>query len=60
MKKYQVKFYYHTNLSVNVEAENEKEALKKAEEEAGKECYIPQMIEGLQEDNSPDVEEYEE
>lgn len=56
LKKYNVTFYYHTNLTVTVEAENEKEALAIAEGEATHERHIPQMLEGLQEDDSPDVE----
>lgn len=57
IKKYNVTLYYHTNLTVQVEAESEEAARKAAYAEAEKECYIPKLIEGLQEDNEPDVEE---
>lgn len=57
-KTYNVTFYYHTNLSVSVEAENEQDALLLAETEAAKECYVPQILDGLQEDGSPDIEEF--
>lgn len=57
VKKYNVTLYYHTNLTVQVEAESEEAARKAAYAEAEKECYIPKLIEGLQEDNEPDVEE---
>jgi len=56
-KNYNVTFYYHTNVTVRVEAESEEEALALAESEVTKESYIPKMIEGLQEDSRPDVEE---
>ena len=56
-KKYDVTFYYHTNLTVTVEAENEKEALELAEWESTNECYTPQLLEGMQEDDDPDVVE---
>lgn len=57
MRRYNVTFYYHTNVTVRVEAESEEEALALAESEVTKESYIPQILEGLQEDSSPDVEE---
>ena len=56
MAKYQVTFYYHTNCIVEVEAENEKEALAEAETEICCEKYNEQILEGLQEDDCPDVE----
>mgnify|MGYP003515170281 CR=1 FL=1 len=55
-KRYNVTFYYHTNLTVSVEAESKEEALALAESEVVKESYIPQMLEGLVEDSSPDIE----
>lgn len=58
-KSYSVTFYYHTNVTVRVEADSKKEALALAESEVEKESYIPQMLEGLVEDSSPDVEEDE-
>jgi hypothetical protein len=56
IKKYNVTLYYHTNLTVQVEAESEEAARKAAYAEAEKECYIPKLIEGLQEDSAPDVD----
>lgn len=54
MPLYEVTRYWHTNEVVTVEAENEEEAIKKAEN-----CNIDvaQIINGLQEDSSPDVTE---
>ena len=57
MAKFKVTFYYHTNVTVEVEAENEKEALFTAEDEVCKEKYNEIILDGLQEDDSPDVEE---
>ena len=57
MKKYQVTFYYHTNITVEVEAENEEEALKEAEIEQCSDEYTDDLLNGLQEDDSPDVVE---
>ena len=56
-KTYNVTFYYHTNVTVQVKATSEKKALKVAESEVTKECYILNILEGLQEDDTPDVEE---
>lgn len=57
MKKYKVTFYYHTNCTVTVEAENEDEALELAENEVCDDKYTDQLLDGLQEDDSPDIEE---
>lgn len=57
IKKYNVTLYYHTNLTVQVEAESEEAAREAAYAEAEKECYIPELINGLQKDSAPDVEE---
>lgn len=57
MAKYQVTFYYHTNIVVEVEAENEEEALEKAESEQSDDKYTDDLLNGLQEDGSPDIEE---
>ena len=57
MKKYNVTFYYHTNCTVEVEAENEKEALELAESAVCDDKYTEQILWGLQEDDDPDVEE---
>ena len=56
MAKFNVTFYYHTNVTVQVEAENEKEALEIGEMEVDDEKYNEQILGGLQEDNAPDVE----
>lgn len=55
MKKYEVKLYYHTNLTLNVEAESEQDAREKARAEAERECYTQELLEGLQEEGN-DVE----
>ena len=57
MKKYEVTFYYHTNCTVVVEAEDEEEALAIAENEVCNQEYENQIMEGLQEDDDPDVVE---
>lgn len=57
MKKYEVTFYYHSNCTVVVEAENEKEALGLAENKVCDPKYEAQIMEGLQEDDDPDVVE---
>ena len=44
-------------MTVTVEAENEEEALELAEWESTKECYTSQLLEGMQEDDDPDVVE---
>lgn len=53
---YKITLYFHTNLSVYVEAENEKEAIEMAREKSTKHCYVSALLEGMQEDNAPDVE----
>ncbi len=60
MKKFEVTLYYHTNCTVTVEAEDEDEALENAYAEVCKEEYTRQILDGLQEDDSPDVTEVEE
>ena len=59
MKKYNVTLYYHTNIDVEVIAENEEDAIELARQEAA--CddtdTIDTLLDGMQEDNSPDVEE---
>lgn len=51
MKKYEVTYYYHTNATVTVEAETEEEAIKKGYSLIEND----DLIEGLQEDDSPDA-----
>ena len=54
MKKYRVKFYFHTSVEYEVEADDDEQAIEIANE---KECDVRQMLDNLTEDNSPDVEE---
>lgn len=49
--KYEVTYYYHTNATVTVEAETEEEAIKKGYNLIEND----DLIEGLQEDNTPDA-----
>ena len=56
MAKYKVTFYYHTNCTVEVEAENEQEAFDNAVYEVSLGNYEEQILGGLQEDSCPDVE----
>lgn len=55
MAKFNVTFYYHTSVTVEVEAENEEEALEIAEMEVDDEKYNEQVLGNLDEDNDPDV-----
>jgi hypothetical protein len=55
MAKFDVTFYYHTSVTVEVEAENEEEALELAEMEVDDEKYNEQILGNLDEDNNPDV-----
>ena len=55
MAKFNVTLYYHTNVTVEVEAENEEEALELAEMEVDDEKYNEQLLGNLDEDNNPDV-----
>ena len=56
MAKFNVTFYYHTSVTVEVEAENEERALDIAEIELQDEKYNEQILSNLDEDNDPDVE----
>ena len=55
MAKFDVTFYYHTSVTVEVEAENEEEALELAVMEVDDEKYNEQILGNLDEDNDPDV-----
>jgi len=55
MAKFNVTFYYHTSVTVEVEAENEEEALEIANMEVDDEKYNEQVLGNLDEDNDPDV-----
>lgn len=64
MKLFEVTFYYHTNCTVKVEAENDQEALDLAHRRVAylrvcDDVYTEQIMEGLQEDDDPDVVEVE-
>ena len=60
MKKYDVTFYYHTAVTVTVEAENEKEAIEAGRDEVCDKKYDQTILDNLDEDNSPDAYEVEE
>ena len=55
MKKYEVTLYYHTYVAVEVEAENEEDAVVEAEIEAGDSKYDGQFLHNAQADGEPDV-----
>lgn len=55
-KKYNVTLYYHTKLTVSVEAESEEEAIALADVESEKECYKQALLDGLSENHYPYVE----
>lgn len=59
MKKYEVTLYYHTSLTVEVEAKNEEDAIANAYAEACDSKYDAQVLNNIQEDGGPDVEEVE-
>ena len=54
MKKYRVKFYFHTSVEYEVEADDHEQAIEIARVQ---ECDARQMLENLVEDDSPDVDE---
>lgn len=56
MKEYNVTFYYHTNLTVKVEANSEEEALEKARDEQCDDKYNYDLLVRMQEDGDPDIE----
>lgn len=57
MKKYRVTLYYHTNVTVEVEAQDEEEALENACEAAATNEYDYELLSNLVEDSDPDIEE---
>lgn len=59
MKKYEVTLYFHTNITVLVDAENEGNAIEQARQYAARDDNdaVEMLMEGLVEDNTPDVEE---
>lgn len=54
---YNVTLYFHTNVTVRVKAANEEEAIMEAHLEAGKKKYDANLINNMQEDMDPDVQE---
>lgn len=54
--KYEVTFYYHTNCTVEVEAENDEEALDIAYLRVCDDKYTEELLQNLTEDDDPDVE----
>ena len=57
MKKYEVTLYYHTNITVEVMASSEEEAIENAYSEADNPKYNEEILANMYEDDSPDVEE---
>lgn len=55
MRKYEVTLYYHTSATVIVEAEDEADAIETAYNVVSNK----ELLQNLQEDNDPDVEEVE-
>lgn len=55
MKKYKVTLYYHTNVTVEVWAENEEEAIEHAYGKVTDKQYDEQVLSNCQEDDDPDV-----
>ena len=55
LKKYKVTLYYHSSLTLEVNAENEKEAVEIAKDEACLQENKEIMLENLIEDDSPDT-----
>jgi hypothetical protein len=53
VKKYQVTLYYHTNVTIEVFAKDEQEAKTNAYIESA--YHTQELIDGLEEDSSPDV-----
>lgn len=56
-KKYEVTLYYHTSITVEVEAENEQDAIEKAYFEAGESKHDDQFLNNVVADGDPDVSE---
>jgi len=56
-KKYAVSLYYHTMVTVEVEAENEKEAIQEAYNEVDDPKYNEAILRNLDEDDDPSVVE---
>lgn len=57
MKKYKVTLYYHSSVTVVVDADSEDAAIENAYDEACDEKYDEEFKMNAQEDGAPDVEE---
>lgn len=55
MKKYEVTLYYHTSVTVEVEASTKQGAIGLAYCEAGDKKYDQVLLQNLQSDGAPDV-----
>lgn len=53
MKKYEVTLYYHTSITVEVEAENEQDAINSAYLEAGGSQYDSQFLHNVRDEGNP-------
>lgn len=60
MKRFEVTLFYHTNITVVVDAEDEYDAIEKAHDEACDEKYNDEFNMNAQEDGTPYVQEVEE
>jgi hypothetical protein len=54
--KYEVTLYFHTYVSVVVEADNDKDAIENAYLESGNKKYDKPLLNHLTKDADPDVE----
>ena len=57
LKRFEVTLYYHTNATVEVKARDEEEARGKAYAKIGGKGHVRMLLDGMQEDDSPDVRE---
>lgn len=57
MAKFDVTIYYHTSVTVRVDAKNQDDAVQAAYTEVMDEKYDTQILDNLSEDDTPDVEE---
>lgn len=59
MKKYKVTLYFHSSIDIEVEAENESEAIECARDKSCSKDISEMILDWLEEDNAPDVYEIE-
>ena len=55
MARYTVRFNYHTYVEIAVNADNEKEALEKAEVERFDSKYNKDLLANIQQDGDPEI-----